>query len=296
MPKQNTFTRIEKVLDYLHEHLDETINVADLAEKSCWSRWQFQRVFGQATGITVAQYIRELRLSKAAELLLSSKTKHLDIAILCGFDSEISFSRAFKQFFHCTPREYRLRGKRQGLRTPLCPRENKHQDDEKSPLSFTQIRIESHDAFHVQGKHDWISGLFSSSPNFLERVPKLWQALNPPTMLVDSIQPIGVIDTRDQVDHPNQLHYWAGFLTHAPNKCPSRDLDTLQVPPQEYAVIPVQGKVAAIEKNVAWCLSYWLPQSNYDGISGYELEKYEPGYDPKDPSSYMEYWLPIRPR
>ena len=77
---QNRLTRIEAVLDYIHCHLDESLSVVNLAEKSCWSRWQLQRIFGEETGLTVAQYVRELRLSQAAEKLLSTNQRHLDIA------------------------------------------------------------------------------------------------------------------------------------------------------------------------------------------------------------------------
>jgi len=288
MTLQSRLTRIEKVLDYIHDNLDEPIHVANLAEKSCWSRWQFQRVFGEATGLTVAQYIRELRLSKAAELLLSSKQRHMDIAMLCGFDSEISFSRAFKQMFNCTPRDYRLRGKRQGLRTPLQYRStNKAQT--KTPKAFTQIRIESRDAFQLHGVNGWIRGPFSAAPNFLERVPQLWKIID--KHLDKSTQPVGIIDTHDHPQNPDQMRYWAGYLNQ-----PKNDYDTIHVPSQEYAVIPVHGKVIAVEQAVQWFIHRWLPESNYYGVSGYELEVYEPNYDPHNTQSYMEYWLPIEPR
>lgn len=306
MTYQNRLTRIEKVLDYIHENLDESIHVTNLAEKSCWSRWQFQRVFGQTTGLTVAQYIRELRLSKAAELLLSSKTRHVDIAIQCGFDSEISFSRAFKQMFACTPRDYRQRGKRHGLRTPLqYRRPNKTRTE--TLQSFTQIRIESHDAFQVQGKCDWIRGLMSSTPDFSERVPQLWsQVILEASKIAKGSRPIGIIDTQNHPKNPDQMLYWAGYLEpikssssitfNAANPFNIMQLETVKVPLQEYAVIPVHGKASAIEKALEWFIYQWLPGSNYYGVQGYELEVYEPDYDPNNPQSYMEYWLPIKPR
>jgi AraC family transcriptional regulator len=288
MALQPRLTRIEKVLDYIHDNLDESIHVVSLAERSCWSRWQFQRVFGEATGLTVAQYIRELRLSKAAELLLSSKQRHLDIALHCGFDSEISFSRAFKHMFGCTPREYRLRGQRQGLRTPLQYRTEKPVAGDK-PKAFTQIRIESRDAFQLHGVNGWIRGPFSSAPDFLERVPALWNIID--KNVDNDAQPIGIIDTHYHPKKPGQIRYWAGFLNQ-----PKNNYDTIHVPAQEYAVIPVHGKVVAVEQAVEWFIHRWLPESNYNGVSGYELEVYEPNYDPKSTQSYMEYWLPIKPR
>jgi AraC family transcriptional regulator len=291
MENQNRLTRIENVLDYIHEHLDEPIHVLNLAEKSCWSRWQFQRVFGQTTGLTVAQYIRELRLSKAAELLLSSKNKHLNIAIECGFESEISFSRAFKHMFNCTPRHYRQQGKRHGLRTPLQYRKLDKTQTE-TPKAFTQIRVESRDDFQLHGINGWIHGPFSTTPDFIERVPQLWKSIEGKAQHFGShTKPIGVIDTNDHPQHPDQMRYWVGYLNQ-----PNKHYDSIRVPSQEYAVIPVYGKVIAIEQAVEWFIYQWLPESNYLGVQGYELEIYEPDYDPNNSQSYMEYWLPIKPR
>lgn len=292
MSKTAKLTRIEKVLDYIHEHLDEAIHVVDLAEKSCWSRWQFQRVFGDATGLTVAQYVRELRLSKAAELLLLNKCRHVEIALDCGFESEISFSRAFKQMFHCSPRQYRQRGKRIGLRTPL-----QYCTPKKpawiTPKAFTQIRIENRPAFRIYGLSNWIYGPFSKSPNFVERVPEVWHTLEQGTERnITRENPIGVIDTREKIEDPEQLIYWAGYQVDTPQK----NLRALDVPEQEYAVIPVHGEVGAVESAVDWFIHHWLPESNYSSVSGFELELYSPGYDPVSSNSYMEFWLPIRPR
>ncbi len=292
MTNQDKLNRIEKVLDYIHDHLDETIHVAELAEKSCWSRWQFQRVFGEATGLTVAQYTRELRLSHAAELLLSSPQRHLDIAMQCGFDSEISFSRAFKQMFHTTPRDYRQRGVRQGLRTPLQYRQANHRVE--APKAFTQIRIENRSTFQLKAQSDWVYGPFSNQPDFQYKVRELWRKVDG-ELVKNNLegQPIGVIDTQFCPHHPEQIHYWASYLEQT---ILPEDYPTLTVPAQEYAVIPVHGKVQAIEEAVRWFLFYWLPDSDYNGVSGFELEMYQSNYDPADPNSYMEYWLPIESR
>ncbi len=102
-----SFERICKLLDYIHNHLDQPLTLDELAQQSCWSRWQLQRVFQSKTGLTVANYVRELKLSTAAETLLADSSRVIDIAVSLGFNSEISFSRAFKQHFGVSPRDYR---------------------------------------------------------------------------------------------------------------------------------------------------------------------------------------------
>ncbi|MCZ2721853.1 helix-turn-helix domain-containing protein [Marinomonas sp. 15G1-11] len=294
------FTRIEKILDYIHANLDKSINVTEIAEQSCWSRWQLQRVFLETTGLTVAQYIRELRLSHAAEQLLSSNAKHFEIALECGFESDVSFSRAFKQLFSCSPREYRQRGQRHGLRTPLLCHTTS-----KSPWTptkaFMQIRIESHNAFTLYGISTWVHGLSSSKPNFQTSVPKLWKWLENQHSLYQQSQSrlhleenaLGVVNTYDNSDYPQQVLYWAGYQSTHRDPLPFEEI--LEVPTQEYAVIPIHGNAQAIKEALTWFLCHWLPESNYDGVSGFELEKYEPNYDANNPDSDMEYWIPIRP-
>ncbi len=91
--------RVEKIVDYIHQNLDKPLTVTELADISCWSRWQLQRVFQEQTNHNLAQYVREQKLSRAAEQLLKSDQKVTDIALDFGFNSEVSFSRAFKQLF-----------------------------------------------------------------------------------------------------------------------------------------------------------------------------------------------------
>jgi AraC-like DNA-binding protein len=91
------FNRIERVLAYIHANLDQPLNVADLAALSCWSRWQLQRVFSEQTGLNVAHYVRELKLGQAAQQLVMGQSRVIDIALMYGFGSEASFSRALPE-------------------------------------------------------------------------------------------------------------------------------------------------------------------------------------------------------
>lgn len=202
-------TRIERVLDHIHANLDQPLSLEALARQSCWSRWQLQRVFLHETGQTVAHYVRELKLSMAAEALLSTRLRVLDVALDHGFGSEVSFSRAFKQQFGCSPLAYRKRGLRLGLRTPLVraavPRS-------ASP-NLVQVRIESLPVFTLQGVRGTIRGLFDASPDFQQTVPAIWRALRETGALDLSREWLGVVDVSGAGE---RLPYWAGVATAAP--------------------------------------------------------------------------------
>lgn len=283
--------RIESVLRHIHDNLDSTLSVEALADLAGWSRWQFQRVFNAHTGLSVAQYVRELRLSRAAEALLSTHYRQLDIALACGFCSEMSFSRSFRQMFGCSPRNYRKRGQPIGLRTPIStgsvlppPTELDHK--------MLQIRLEFRAAFSVVGLCDRIQGLFSESPNFEVRVPRLWQAFHQQVGAFDGAS-IGVLGVTESTDNGCSFPYLAGREGNSGNMRPG--FQHLDVPAQTYAVIPFQGPLGALQKTLDWFIHHWLPASGYRGRYGYDLEVYPPGFSSSDPHARMEYWVPVEP-
>lgn len=280
------FTRIERVLDYIHGHLDEALSLEQLAEQSCWSRWQLQRVFLHETGLTVAHYVRELKLSLAAEALLSGRQRVLDLALSHGFGSEVSFSRAFKQQFGCSPLAYRKRGLRLGLRTPLVRA--------SVPLAgnprLVQVRIESCPGFVLQGVSGEIRGLFASEPDFHQTVPAIWRTLRGAGGLPPAAELLGVVDVSGEGE---ALPYWAGVAVDP--VVPRPGLALLRVPPQEYAVLSHVGPIAQLAQTLNWFILHWLPASRYRGLDGFELERYAPQFDGLQADARMEYWLPVAP-
>ena len=289
---QTPQSRIEQVLRFIHSHLDQPLTVASLATLGGWSRWQFQRVFAAHTGSSVAHYIRELRLSKAAERLLCTPERQLDIALACGFESDISFSRSFRQYFGCSPGQYRKRGIRCHLRAPIPVEPLPAPPLHRSPYR-TRIRVESRPAFDVVGMSCHIHGIYSPTPDFAQRVPDLWQRLGASHRLPEGVARMGVMDVSvDAGDHC--FPYWACIEASAWQQAP--DLPRLTVPAQEYAVVPFQGPVADLEKTLSWFLSDWLPASGYQGCYGFDLEVYPARKDPEPADKItVEYWVPIRP-
>ncbi|AXB33130.1 TPA: AraC family transcriptional regulator [Vibrio campbellii] len=294
------FERISRVLAYIHANLSSTLSLEDIAKQSCWSRWQLQRVFQAETGLTVANYVRELKLSQAAEELLDSKERVIDIALGLGFNSEISFSRSFKQMFGASPSQYRKAGKRVGLRKPIQVSETVSAE-EKGALSFVNVRIDEREPFLVKGITSEISGLFSLTQDFAQKVPQLWSRLKGEVTLPDEniSQFIGVVDlTQSSFDGTN-IRYWAGVELKYEITIPqlpsiiSDKLEVLSVPKQTYAVVKHCGPIENLRYTLSWFVLNWLPKSGYRGVDGYELEVYPSAYKPNDADAVMEYWVPI---
>lgn len=97
---------VQRMQDYIAEHLCENITLADLSRVSLFSPWYSYRLFIQWTNLTPADYIRRLRLSKSALKLRDENCKILDVAMSLGFGSVDGYQRAFFREFGCNPREY----------------------------------------------------------------------------------------------------------------------------------------------------------------------------------------------
>jgi AraC-like DNA-binding protein len=97
---------VNRMQDYINDHYSEEISLADIARVSLFSPWYARRLFIEYTGITPADYIRKLRLTKSALRLRDENVKILDIALDLGFGSVDGYQRAFRREFGCNPKEY----------------------------------------------------------------------------------------------------------------------------------------------------------------------------------------------
>src|ERR1700738_1089542 len=92
--------RVNRVLDYVQEHLDGELSLATLSAVSGFSPLHFQRVFQGVTGETLNAHVRRVRLERAASLLKASPRRRItDVAMQAGFAGPAEFSRAFKNHF-----------------------------------------------------------------------------------------------------------------------------------------------------------------------------------------------------
>ncbi len=97
---------VQRMQEYIGEHLEEEITLTELANVSCFSPWHSYRLFREYTNLMPSDYIRRLRLSKSAIKLRSGDVKVIDAAYDLGFGSVDGYQRAFYREFGCNPGEY----------------------------------------------------------------------------------------------------------------------------------------------------------------------------------------------
>jgi AraC-like DNA-binding protein len=101
--------RVEKAREVLRQRLAEPLSLDDLAKRVGCSPYYLSRQFSQETGMTIQQYVRELRMERAAELLRSGRYNVTEAALEVGYNSLSHFSSLFHETFGCCPGLYPLK-------------------------------------------------------------------------------------------------------------------------------------------------------------------------------------------
>ena len=110
LQKQNSDI-ILPALTYINVNYNKKITLDELAGVSGYSKSRFSHVFAECTGTTPVKYQNDVRLKMSREMLVSTAQSIGEIALNCGFEDQLYFSRLFKKNFGITPTEYRTQSK-----------------------------------------------------------------------------------------------------------------------------------------------------------------------------------------
>jgi AraC family transcriptional regulator len=98
---------LRQVLDYIRSHLSQDLSITDLAQVTGMSPYYFLRLFKKSMHVTPRQYIIQIRIDRAKELLRSRELSIAEIALQCGFTNQSHFTNVFRQITDTTPNIYR---------------------------------------------------------------------------------------------------------------------------------------------------------------------------------------------
>ena len=107
---ENQIMNIETVIDYIESHLDEKLDLEKVSEAVHYSKYYLHRMFTNTVGMTVHDYVQRRQLTEAAKLLVFSSKPIIEVAFLCGYESQQAFSAAFKTMYKVPPAQYRDKG------------------------------------------------------------------------------------------------------------------------------------------------------------------------------------------
>ena len=98
---------LEKSVNFIHHHYNEKISIPDLAKMEALCNSRYITLFNSHYGITPSEYIINVRISAACELLLNTDTPVSEVGRLVGYPDPCFFSKIFKANVGISPKEYR---------------------------------------------------------------------------------------------------------------------------------------------------------------------------------------------
>ncbi|MGE4297977.1 MAG: GyrI-like domain-containing protein [Desulfovibrionaceae bacterium] len=249
--------RLNRVLVHIQENLDEPLSLDDLAAVAHFSPFHFHRMFSGMVGESVKEYVRRLRLERAAAKLRFSSLAVTDISAMAGFDSQSAFTRAFKTMFSMTPSVYRklCSGEKPGpTRTcnsqccaPLgawaTPSGESLLTPEIQTIAPIRVAFVRHIGPYMECKPAWEK---------LCAWATLRGVLGPDTLF------IGVSHDDPEVTPPEKLRYDA-CITVSPDVGPDGRVGVQTVGGGEYATAVHKGPYQGLFGAYAWLCGQWIP-------------------------------------
>ena len=281
--------QIQRGLDYIEAHLEDDLSPAEVARAAGISQWYFQRIFKSLTNETLKTYIRSRRFAAALNLLEDDEARLLDVALASGFDTQESFTRAFKKAFGVTPGAYRtsrgiVRFNRKA-RFDVDYLRHLHQN-----LSVEPDLVEL-PALRLVGMSTRCFGADSDKSNFARAQPALWNRFLPRLGEVEMVGPRMAYGAVTIPKRGDELTYVAAVQA-APGPVPE-GMVAVEVPAAHYARFAHRGRVDRLDRTLNFIYSSWLLTSGMRHTGGCDLEIYGSGYVPNSEDSLIHYAVPV---
>lgn len=268
--------RVLAALLHIQARLDEDLGLEELARVACFSPFHFHRIFRAATGESLGEHIRRLRLERAAQRLKLGGSPVTELAFQAGFESHEAFTRAFRSRFGCSPSSYRKRHRKDpaespGIRIPpfgLLP------EPAVPPTGDTAMNIEI-----LQSPPLHLAFARGVGP-YDRAAAQAWETLGawagPRGLLGPGTRTLGICHDDPEVTPPERIRYDAAIPAPAGFR-PEGGIASVVLPGGTYAVMDFRGPVTGLLGAWNELAGTWLPAS---------------GRTPRDTPSFEDYLVP----
>ncbi len=272
---------VNRALFVIERNLTRDLSQGEIAKACAVSRFHLAHAFGEATGLSVMEYVRGRRLTEAAYALASGEEDILGIALDTGYQSHEAFSRAFKAQFGKTPEEVRKSQSIAGLKPVDAIR---HVETKEMKLSEPHFEDVGELLFVGLGERRGYDGVHN--------IPSQWQRfMSGPYVEIEHKKPgipVGV-NTRGE---DGDLVYVCAAEVSRFGRIP-KGLVTLTVAPARYAVFAHDGHVTEVQQTYSAIWNDWFPKSGFRPAEAPGLERHNESFDPRTGDGGVTIWIAI---
>jgi AraC family transcriptional regulator len=275
--------RLARVVAYIHDHLDDELDLNRLAEVACLSPYHWHRIYHGFFGETAAATVRRLRLHRAANELVHGVGPIDSIADRAGYSSVQAFSRAFQASYRMPPAQFRSEG---GASMFVASEDNSsgdtamHQVDMRRQGGFTAAAVDHEGEYMNIGRafellFHWLATRGLADP----RARSLGVYFDDPAAV-----PAEALRSKAccELFEPDAVKFEA-------------PVSRLDVAGGEFAVLTHVGPYAQLCFAYQWLYGEWLPASGRETGDAPVFEIYL--NDPREtaPTDLVtEIWLPVK--
>lgn len=263
----NWLKKLSKVIDYIENNLDGIISYEEAAKIACCSPYYFQRIFSYITGISLSEYIRRRRMTKAAFEIQKSNVKIMDIALRYGYKSPTSFNRAFQGIHGVSPTAARMQGTTLNDYPPI-----------RFSISVTggesmKYRIETKKSFRIVGVRTQLGEDMEQNQ---KTVPIFWEKMFKNKLLPDICkmadkEPYGILGVTAYIN-PKNIYYYIAAPTDKPVP---HGMTEFEIPSATWVIFECSGRFKeSVQTVFRRFLTEWLPASGYEYAELPDIEVY----------------------
>lgn len=287
---ESNIDKISTVVDYIESHItDGNLDLNAIADEMAYSKYHLHRMFKSVVGCSMHNYIKRRRITEAAEMLKRTKNPILDIALDTGYDTQRSFTKAFKSLYKVSPGFYRK------FKTFL-PLQLKYETENRQTLRGDMVlKVETLECGEIL-----LTGYDAEIKGNFFNIGKCWHQLHKNKARIknrtDKDFLIGVNDYSNFEinDEKPSFHYIAGAQVNENSQVPE-GMKTFRLETSRYVAFTLRGRCEeSLQPVVDYIYKEWFPQSSctFNEKNTYDFAKYGEITD-EDGLSEIQYWVPI---
>lgn len=270
---------VNDVMNYIYKYIHTDINIDELAYDYDISKFHLHRIFKEEFSKNIYETIKSIRLQKASNLLISNKHSSInEIAKMCGYSSQSSFLRAFKQKFDMTPKKWRQDGYK------------KYSDEILKEYSKTTFDISAKIV-----KMPKIKAYYIRHQGYDKNIKNSWQKLQTwiYTNDIKNYTQIALHHDNPIITPLKQCQYVACISID--EKLDNCSLPILTIPQGVYAKFSFSGKYGDVLRFIQWVYHNWLISSGYETSTNPSFAIYHKNHFLSDDEMFdLDYYVSIR--
>ncbi|MCF6206153.1 MAG: AraC family transcriptional regulator [Sulfurovum sp.] len=276
-------TLANDLMYYIYTHIDTDINLDELSQMFSVNKYHMHKIFKSVFGRNIYESIKSIRLQKASNLLLTNRHSTIStIANACGYSSQTSFIRAFKERFSMTPKRWKNGG--------YATYSNRLMHN-IPPVSGITPPYETIDPIIV--KQPSIQAYYIRDRGYGKQIKHSWQKIQ--TLIythdLSDYTLISLFHDNPAITPLHECHHVAAIATSTDKSIP---LPSFHIAKGVYVRFALQGNKGDLLRFIQWVYHTWLPQSGYETTTKPPYAMYRKNHHLSDDGLFdMDFYLSV---